>query len=99
MTEKVAEYEESTEELMQIRNRLSSCFELFDDLCTSFCGPQNLDCFLRSMISCNSFRSSQKDRNLHSDVVITSEPVTKQAKQELVFESLGSGLELRLCGS
>eukprot|EP00210_Caulerpa_lentillifera_P000240 g233.t1 len=83
VTEKLAEYDDKIEELMQIRNRLSSCFELFDDLCNSFRGPQNLDCFLRSMISCNSFRSSKKDQQPSNDVIVRPQSCMKQTKKEL----------------
>lgn len=69
---------------MKIRNRLSSCFELFDDLCTSFRGPQNLDCFLRSMMSSNSSQSGKSKDDSQSGVVIRSSSVIKQAKKELV---------------
>lgn len=81
---KVAEYDDAIENLMKIRNRLSSCFELFDDLCTSFRGPQNLDCFLRSMMSSNSSQSEKRKENSRTGVVIRSSSVIKQAKKELV---------------
>eukprot|EP00210_Caulerpa_lentillifera_P004108 g3918.t1 len=94
VSEKIAGYDDSIGKLMKIRNRLSSCFELFDDLCTSFHGPQNLDCFLRSMMSGNSSQALKKEENYQSDVIIDSQSVTKQTKKKL-FDSNPSEKSLK----
>lgn len=47
---KVSRYDRDIASLMESRQRLASSYALFDDLCTSFRGPENLDRFLRSLV-------------------------------------------------
>lgn len=48
---KISRFDGSIAQLMENRKRLETSYGLFDDLCTSFRGPENLDRFLRSLMT------------------------------------------------
>ena len=47
---KTTGFDNSIDTLMETRERLATSYALFDDLCTSFRGPENLNRFLHSLV-------------------------------------------------
>lgn len=55
MMNKSSRFDPNLTALMECRNRLASSYTLFDDLCTSFRGQDNLERFLRSLLAAGSY--------------------------------------------
>ena len=47
---KTSEFDDNIDTLIETRERLATSYAMFDDLCTSFRGPENLNRFLHSLV-------------------------------------------------